>query len=429
MAASAPTRRRRRCLARRESARGVAQQHLHHRPGQGQQPSAAKAASAPRQPQVAHDRRAVSLFSRKPAQDSAGSTGTLPTASRERQRPTAASRGRARTISTPPGGRRAESRTGIGKGAAGGSRRASIIEGKGCFGAGAALRCAQMTAAGLAPKNGTSRQHCRSKASLRPWPYRSKRCFLLCWLPRPGARMPRRPRQRSARSRQFGRREGGVPPAPAGPSGKPVSSSWWSAAVTNWLAVGLPAGCSLRSARSSPVTSTAARCSYSDQLDVSEHLAGRGDGARRCSDACPGLFSQLKEVYLFGCNTLNAEAIRYSVSEVGRSLVRAGYAPAIRPPRRAPDQRHGESSRDRMRRGIQGRAGDLRLFLDRSTRPTAANRLDRYFQSAPAAELGSGRASSRLLGQFAAESMIVVSGHRRCDPARRLSPRGCQFSR
>ena len=23
-----------------------------------------------------------------------------------------------------------------------------------------------------------------------------------------------------------------------------------------------------------------------------------------CSDSCPGLFSQLKEVYLFGCNTL-----------------------------------------------------------------------------------------------------------------------------
>ena len=43
-----------------------------------------------------------------------------------------------------------------------------------------------------------------------------------------------------------------------------------------------------------------------------------------CSDSCPGLFSQLKEVYLFGCNTLNAEAIKSMSSEVGRSLVRAG---------------------------------------------------------------------------------------------------------
>ena len=70
-----------------------------------------------------------------------------------------------------------------------------------------------------------------------------------------------------------------------------------------------------------------------------------------CSDSCPGLFSQLKEVYLFGCNTLNADATKTMSSEVGRSLVRAGHSQAdAKRLARTLDQRHGESSRDRMRR-------------------------------------------------------------------------------
>ena len=41
-----------------------------------------------------------------------------------------------------------------------------------------------------------------------------------------------------------------------------------------------------------------------------------------CSDSCPGLFSQLKEVYLFGCNTLNPGASK-SASAERRRLVNA----------------------------------------------------------------------------------------------------------
>jgi hypothetical protein len=36
----------------------------------------------------------------------------------------------------------------------------------------------------------------------------------------------------------------------------------------------------------------------------------------------------LKEVYLFGCNTLNAEAMRSASAEIARSLVRSGQSPA-----------------------------------------------------------------------------------------------------
>ena len=45
---------------------------------------------------------------------------------------------------------------------------------------------------------------------------------------------------------------------------------------------------------------------YSDRLDVRESLPVEEMQRASCSDSCPGLFSQLKEVYLFGCNTLQA---------------------------------------------------------------------------------------------------------------------------
>src|SRR5689334_14376713 len=44
---------------------------------------------------------------------------------------------------------------------------------------------------------------------------------------------------------------------------------------------------------------------YSDRLDARESLPVSEMQRVSCSDSCPGLFSQLKEVYLFGCNTLN----------------------------------------------------------------------------------------------------------------------------
>ena len=167
---------------------------------------------------------------------------------------------------------------------------------------------------------------------------------------------------------------------------------------------------------------------YSDQLDVSEHLPVEEMERVACSDACPGLFKPLKEVYLFGCNTLNADAIRFPSPEVGRSLVQAGYSPADAARRaRLLDQRHGESSRDRMRRIFRNVPVIYGFSSTAPLGPTAANRLSRYFQSAPAAEVGDGRPSSRLLGQFAAESMIVVTGIDDAEPHAVYRREVCQF--
>ena len=89
---------------------------------------------------------------------------------------------------------------------------------------------------------------------------------------------------------------------------------------------------------------------FPDRLEASEFLPVAEMERVSCSDSCPGLFSQLKEVYLFGCNTLNPGASRSASAEIGRSLVRAGYSrPEAERLARALSVRHGESSRDRMR--------------------------------------------------------------------------------
>ncbi len=89
---------------------------------------------------------------------------------------------------------------------------------------------------------------------------------------------------------------------------------------------------------------------FSDRLEVREFLPVDELERVSCSDSCPGLFSQLKEVHLFGCNTLNPQAQSSASAEIVRSLVREGHS------RKEAERQlqslaagHGESSRERMR--------------------------------------------------------------------------------
>ncbi len=166
---------------------------------------------------------------------------------------------------------------------------------------------------------------------------------------------------------------------------------------------------------------------YSDQVAASEYLPVAEMERVSCSDSCPGLFSQLKEVYLFGCNTLNADATKSASSEVGRSLIRAGHSPAdAQRLTRTLDQLHGESSRDRMRRIFTNVPVIYGFSSVAPLGPSAANLLGRYLKP-PLAEVGSGRASQRLLGHFAGESMIAVSGLSDSDPRALHRREVCQF--
>ncbi|HEV8255730.1 MAG TPA: hypothetical protein VGR42_02040, partial [Casimicrobiaceae bacterium] len=168
---------------------------------------------------------------------------------------------------------------------------------------------------------------------------------------------------------------------------------------------------------------------FPDRLEADEFLPVAEMERVSCSDSCPGLFSQLKEVYLFGCNTLNPEALRSASAEIGRSLIRSGHSRAdAERLSRALSTRHGESSRDRMRLIFK----DVPVIYGFSSKapvgPLAASMLDRYFQAGAGGEIGSGRASARMLGRFAANSMVVTSGLRDSDPYAAHRRDVCQFS-
>jgi hypothetical protein len=168
---------------------------------------------------------------------------------------------------------------------------------------------------------------------------------------------------------------------------------------------------------------------YSQQVDVEEFLPIDELERVSCSASCPGLFSQLKEVYLFGCNTLNPETARSASTEIVRTLSSAGGAAsgAERMSHLA-GERHAESNRDRMRSIFKGVPVIYGFSAKAPVGATAASMLSRHFQADGIGDVGSGRVSSKLLGRFAANSMTVASGMTDADPRAAERRQYCQFS-
>ena len=156
---------------------------------------------------------------------------------------------------------------------------------------------------------------------------------------------------------------------------------------------------------------------FSERLDADEFLPVEEMERVSCSASCPGLFSQVKEVYLFGCNTLNAQTIENASAEIGRSLMRAGHSPvqAVRASRSIA-ARHDESSRDRMRQVFANVPVIYGFSSVAPLGPTAAATLHRYFRAGGAAEVARGRPSPNLLAHFRPHSMTVTSGLSDADP-------------
>lgn len=168
---------------------------------------------------------------------------------------------------------------------------------------------------------------------------------------------------------------------------------------------------------------------FSDQLEAREFLPVDEMERVSCSGTCPGLFSQLKEVYLFGCNSMDAGANRIASAEIGRSLVRSGHSRAdAERLARALSVRHGESSRDRMRQIFKDVPAIYGFSSVAPLGPTAASLLQRYFNLGGTGEIGTGRASGRLLGGFAGHGMVVASGLSNADPLAVHRQDICQFS-
>jgi len=168
---------------------------------------------------------------------------------------------------------------------------------------------------------------------------------------------------------------------------------------------------------------------YSDRLGARESLPVEDLERASCSDSCPGLFSQLKEVYLFGCNTLEPAPLRAASAEIARSLVRSGHSPAdAERLARELGETHGESNRDRMRHIFK----DVPVIYGFSAKAplghAAGPVLERYFQSTSGGEIGSGRTSPKLLGLFAASSMTATGGLRDSDADANVRRDACQLA-
>jgi len=112
---------------------------------------------------------------------------------------------------------------------------------------------------------------------------------------------------------------------------------------------------------------------YSDSLQKDEYLEIDELERAACSGSCPGLFSRLKEVYLFGCESLNPDATNYSSA-------------------------YGESGRDRMRR-IFSQVPVIYGFSSAApVGPTAGMLLGKYFASSAPGEIFNGKLVSSETG-------------------------------
>jgi hypothetical protein len=167
---------------------------------------------------------------------------------------------------------------------------------------------------------------------------------------------------------------------------------------------------------------------YSDQVGISDFLPVEEMERASCSDSCPGLFSHLKAVYLFGCETLSPQASQAASAEIARALTSAGHSSTdAERVTRALNERHSESNRDRMRRIFANVPVIYGFSSVAPLGPTASSLLNRYFQSASSSEIGDGRISQKFLDAFSAHSIAATSGIVASEPQAGYRHDVCQF--
>ena len=167
---------------------------------------------------------------------------------------------------------------------------------------------------------------------------------------------------------------------------------------------------------------------FSEHVDSEEFLPVDEMERVSCSDSCAGLFSQLQEVYLFGCNTLNPEAFHGTSEAIARMLVQSGHSPVdAERLTHAMSVRYADSSRDRMRHIFKDVPAIYGFSSVAPLGPVAANLLDRYFQSGGTRDMASGRAGPRILGYFAGHSLTMTRGLTDADSDAEFRRDICQF--
>ena len=167
---------------------------------------------------------------------------------------------------------------------------------------------------------------------------------------------------------------------------------------------------------------------FSDQLAVAEHLPVAEMERASCSDSCPGLFSQLKEVYMFGCDSLNGERMHGVAAEVARTLIKGGQSKAeAERTAQALAEAHSESNRDVMRRVFVNTPAVYGFSSVAPVGAVAGPILDRYLRTSSAADVGSGRPNARLLAHFSTHAMTMTTGLRENDSRAAQRAQVCRF--
>lgn len=141
---------------------------------------------------------------------------------------------------------------------------------------------------------------------------------------------------------------------------------------------------------------------YSDRLDRNEYLSVDELERASCSASCPSLFSHLKEVYLFGCESLNPDATKYSSS-------------------------YGESGRDRMRRIFPDVPSIYGFYSSAPVGPTAAMLLNKYFDRGGGHDFGTGRQSPILMKVFGNNHITRTTGVAPSEPMAAYRQQVCKF--
>ena len=120
---------------------------------------------------------------------------------------------------------------------------------------------------------------------------------------------------------------------------------------------------------------------FPEALEAREYLPIAELERVSCSDSCPSLFAKLKEVYLFGCNTLNPHPQSSASAEILRSMLRDGLSrqDAERRLRTLVDG-NGDSSRERMRKIFKDVPAIYGFSAAAPLGPRAASTLDRHFR-------------------------------------------------
>ncbi len=180
---------------------------------------------------------------------------------------------------------------------------------------------------------------------------------------------------------------------------------------------------------------------FSEDLATDEFLPVDEMERVSCSESCPGLFSKLKEVYLFGCNTLNAEAgdpgataltplsqLQPIAVSTARSADRDVLKDARTKANRASERFAGEeSNRERMRRIFPNVPVIYGFSSKAPVGESAAGILNRYLRNTGGREFGTGRVSGNLIGAFRGTSLTAAVGLRDTDRETAYRDQVCRF--